>query len=213
MDMEALAEAEPDVIFIGGRLSEQYEALSRIAPVILVALDTKTDTFLGSLESNLNMFAEIFDAGDAVADYVADFTERVEALQKATAGETCLITMVSSGSVSVVGNNGRGTLIDTQINIENVAGEVGDTHGDSASFELLLDKNPDWIFAIDRDSAIGSEGAKAAKEILENEIVRGTDAHKNNRIVYLIADAWYLASGGIEATDIMLSDLEKGILK
>lgn len=33
-DMEAVMECEPDVIFIGGRLSASYDALSEIAPVI-----------------------------------------------------------------------------------------------------------------------------------------------------------------------------------
>ena len=33
-DMEAVMECEPDVIFIGGRLSASYDALNEIAPVI-----------------------------------------------------------------------------------------------------------------------------------------------------------------------------------
>ena len=32
VDMEALMASEPDVIFIGGRLSAQYDELSKIAP-------------------------------------------------------------------------------------------------------------------------------------------------------------------------------------
>lgn len=34
VDMEALMASEPDVIFIGGRLSAQYDELSKIAPVV-----------------------------------------------------------------------------------------------------------------------------------------------------------------------------------
>ena len=32
---------EPDVIFIGGRLSKSYDALSEIAPVVYLATDSK----------------------------------------------------------------------------------------------------------------------------------------------------------------------------
>ena len=32
-DMEAVMECEPDIIFIGGRLSASYDALNEIAPV------------------------------------------------------------------------------------------------------------------------------------------------------------------------------------
>lgn len=33
-------ECEPDIIFIGGRLSKSYDALSEIAPVVYLATDT-----------------------------------------------------------------------------------------------------------------------------------------------------------------------------
>ena len=46
-DMEAVMECEPDVIFIGGRLSASYDALSEIAPVIYLSKDTE----IGLVES------------------------------------------------------------------------------------------------------------------------------------------------------------------
>ena len=39
-DLEAVMACEPDVIFIGGRLSKSYDALSEIAPVVYLATDT-----------------------------------------------------------------------------------------------------------------------------------------------------------------------------
>ena len=39
VDMEALMACEPDIIFIGGRLSSQYDELSKIAPVVYVGVD------------------------------------------------------------------------------------------------------------------------------------------------------------------------------
>ena len=41
---------EPDVIFIGGRLSASYDALSEIAPVVFLS----TDTGIGVVESVRN---------------------------------------------------------------------------------------------------------------------------------------------------------------
>ena len=40
-DLEAVMACEPDVIFIGGRLSKSYDALSEIAPVIYLATDSE----------------------------------------------------------------------------------------------------------------------------------------------------------------------------
>ena len=67
---------------------------------------------------------------------------------------------------------------------------------------------------MDRDAAIGTEGAQLAQEIVENELVQGTDAYKNGNIVYLGNPAvWYTAEGGINALDIMLQDLEGPLLQ
>ena len=87
------------------------------------------------------------------------------------------------------------------------------THGNEASVEFIVDKNPEYIFVMDRDAAIATEDAQLAREILENELVMGTDAYKNGHIVYLAHPAvWYTAEGGITALDLMLSDLESTLL-
>ena len=48
-DIEAVMECEPDIIFIGGRLSASYDKLSEIAPVVYLA----TDSSIGLVESTL----------------------------------------------------------------------------------------------------------------------------------------------------------------
>ena len=76
-----------------------------------------------------------------------------------------------------------------------------------------MEKDPDYIFVMDRDAAIGTDGAQLAREIVENELVMGTDAYQNGSIVYLAHPAvWYTAEGGITALDLMLSDLETELL-
>lgn len=52
-------------------------------------------------------------------------------------------------------------------------------------------------------------GAKLAQEVVENELMKGTAAYRDGRIVYLAHPAvWYTAEGGITALDRMLRDLE-----
>ena len=88
------------------------------------------------------------------------------------------------------------------------------THGNEASFEYIVQKAPDYIFVMDRDAAISTDGAELAKEIMENELVTGTEAYKNGNIIYLAHPAvWYTAEGGIRALDVMLSDLESSLLQ
>lgn len=72
------------------------------------------------------------------------------------------------------------------------------------------------IFFVERrcDAAIGTDGAQLAQEIMENELVMGTDTYQNGNIVYLEhPGVWYTAEGGITALDYMLTDLETALLK
>ncbi len=76
-----------------------------------------------------------------------------------------------------------------------------------------MEKNPEYLFVMDRDAAIGTDGAQLAKEIVENELVMDLDVYKNGNIVYLAHPAvWYTAEGGIQALDIMLQDLDSELL-
>ena len=96
--------------------------------------------------------------------------------------------LTTSGSFNVLGNDGRCSIIGKEIGFENIGVDANidtSTHGNEASFEFIVDKNPDYIFAMDRDAAIGTDGAQMAQEILENELVKSTDAYKKGHVVYL----------------------------
>ena len=209
-DLEAVMECEPDIIFIGGRLSKSYDALSEIAPVVYLATDTN-EGLVNSVSKNAKTIASIFGMGDKVDSLMSDFGARIDAIKKISSGKTALVGMTTSGSFNLLGNDGRCSLIGVEAGFNNLTA-VGSTstHGNESSFETVVQQNPDYIFVMDRDSAISTAGAKTAKEIVENELVKTTDAYKNNHIIYLEhSNVWYTAEGGIQALDIMLKTLKK----
>lgn len=211
-DLEAVMECEPDIIFIGGRLSKSYDALSEIAPVVYLATDTN-EGLVNSVSKNAKTIASIFGMEDKIDSLMSDFGARIDAIKKISSGKTALVGMKTSGSFNLLGNDGRCSLIGVEAGFNNLTA-VGSTstHGNETSFETVVQQNPDYIFVMDRDSAISTAGAKTAKEIVENELVKTTDAYKNNHIIYLEhSNVWYTAEGGIQALDIMLTDLEKGL--
>ena len=214
-DMEAVMACEPDIIFIGGRLSKAYDALCEIAPVVFLATDTEKGV-VESTRENAMTIASIFGLEDQVESLMADFDSRIDALKAFAEGKTAIVGMTTSGSFNVLGNDGRCSIIGKEIGFENIGVDANidtSTHGNEASFEFIVDKNPDYIFAMDRDAAIGTDGAQLAQEILENELVKSTDAYKNGHIVYLAhPKVWYTAEGGIQALSEMLSDLENALL-
>lgn len=213
-DLEAIMAAEPDVIFIGGRLRESYDALSEIAPVVYLAVDTDLGV-VESVRQNATAIATLFGLESKVDELMADFDGRIAALADFAKDKTAIVGMTTSGSFNVLGNDGRCSIIGKEIGFENIGVDAQNdtsTHGNEASFELIVEKAPQYLFVMDRDAAIGTDGAKLAKEIVENELVMGTEAYKNGHIVYLSHPAvWYTAEGGISALDLMLSDLETGL--
>lgn len=211
-DLEAVMASEPDVIFIGGRLSASYDALSEIAPVIYLATDTEIGV-VESVRQNATTIASLFGLEAEVDALMADFDARIAALAAFAEGQNAIVGLCTSGSFNVLGSDGRCSMISVEIGFDNLGdGDVTSTHGNESSFELIVELNPDYIFVLDRDAAIATEGAKLAQEIVENELVMETDAYKNGHIVYLAhPTVWYTAEGGITALDIMLQDLESAL--
>ena len=260
-DLEAVMECEPDVIFIGGRLSSMYDDLSQIAPVVFLQTDTAADGkgVIESVRDNATTIASMFGLEDEIASKMEAFDQRIAALQEFSAGKTAVVGMCTSGSFNVLGNDGRCSIIGREIGFDNVAagaaaeqggqghgqggsgehggkpegaGDQGDgqgqgegksgsgeavaavtaTHGNEASFETIVSLDPDYIFVMDRDAAIGTEGAQLAREIMDNELVQSMRAYQDDHIVYLEhPNVWYTAEGGITALDYMLADLEQGL--
>ncbi len=213
-DLEAVMAAQPDVIFIGGRLAKSYDALSEIAPVVYLA----TDSELGVVESvrqNAATIASMFGLEDKVDELMAGFDARIQTLADFAADKAAIVGMCTSGGFNVLGNDGRCSIIGREIGFENIGVDADidtSTHGNEASFEFVVEKNPttssSWT-----GTPLFRPTAQLAQEIMENELVMGTDAYKNGNIVYLAHPAvWYTAEGGITALDIMLQDLESELL-
>jgi iron complex transport system substrate-binding protein len=202
VNLEAINALEPDLILIGGRLAGSYDQLSAIAPTVNVSV-AEDQPYLDAVQDNATTLAQLWGAENKVADIFEDLNQRAYTITKQAQGQNALITMVSAGNISALGIGGRGKLIE-DLGFTNLT-TTSSTHGDTISFEYIHEQNPDHLFVIDRDAAINTQGSKSAQDILNNDLVN------QDNIIYLTPDAWYLASGGIQATSIMLEDIENGL--
>lgn len=213
-DLEAIMELEPDLILMGGRAGEFYKQLYQIAPTLRLST-YKDKGVVESTKINSQKIASIFGLEEKVDELFQGFDTRIQALKEKAKGKTAIVGIVTNGGFNVAGNDGRLSLVGREIGFENI-GVESDTqtvaHGNEASFEFIVQKNPDYIFVLDRDAAIATEGAQLAKDIMENELVKSTDAYKDGNLVIVENSAvWYTAEGGISALDIMLKDLESTV--
>lgn len=118
-DMEAVMSCEPDVIFIGGRLAQSYDALSEIAPVVYLSTDTEIG-LVKSVEKNAKTIASMFGVEDDVKDLMDGYDARIEKLKAFAEGKSAIIGMCTSGGFNVLGNDGRCALIGNEVGFENI---------------------------------------------------------------------------------------------
>jgi len=209
-DFEKIYELQPDVIFISGRQTEVYEELAKIAPTVYMELDGSD--YMASVTKNVTLLGEIFGKEDFVKKELEEINKAIEELNKkiTESGKNALIVMANDGSISAYGEGSRFGIIHKEFGFTPVDKEIQvSNHGQSITFEYILEKNPDYIFVIDRAATTG--GNVSAQQIFDNDIIKQTEAYKNGRIVYLSSQVWYVASGGLTGTRLMIEDVSKGL--
>jgi iron complex transport system substrate-binding protein len=209
-DFEALHELQPDVIFISGRQAELYDQFAEIAPTVFVDVDYAN--YIPSLEKNFNLLAEIFEKEDALVTKMDELKASINELNKeASASDSkALILLANEGKISAFGPASRYGFVHDVFGFKAVDDNIEVAqHGQSVTFEYILEKNPDVLFVIDRSAAVGGE--IAAKDTIENELVKKTNAYKNGKIIYLDAVNWYIAGNGITSTQSMIEEVKAAI--
>ena len=196
-DYEAVNAAEPGLIILGGRSAPKYAELSKIAPTI--DLTVKPDAFLEDSIANAETLGRIFGKE-------AEVKRRVDRLRTS-------IAALKETAAHAYGPGSRFGVLHTEFGVKPAVEDLKvANHGQSISFEFILEKNPDWLFVIDRDAAIGREG-QSARQFLDNDIVRRTTAWQKGQVVYLNASNWYSVGGGLTALQQDVDDLKTALSK
>ena len=219
-DLEKVAACEPDIIFIGGRLASVYNDLESIAPVVYLAVDYEKGV-VESTKNNAQTIAKIFGKEKEVDALFADFQPRIDALNEVLNGKDTVLGMYNSNALGLMGTASQLNIIANELGANNLSDTVGETekatHGEEASWETIITLNPEYMFILDRSTATGAadEGVLGAREVIENDLIKELDVYKNGKIVYFIehANVWYTSTGGVQALDTMLSDLEGALIK
>lgn len=196
-DYEALNAYQPQLIIIGSRAAKAYDELKKIAPTIEMTADTKN--MLASAKERVNTFAKIFDKEAQAKEINAKLDAAFDAAREAAKGKgNGLVVLVNGNKLSAYGNTSRlGGWIHQDIGVPSADPDIKEgSHGQPISFEYIKEKNPDWLFVLDRGAAIGEEGA-SAKETLNNPLVAETTAWKKGQVVYMVPEN-YLAAGGVQ---------------
>ncbi|TLM73842.1 siderophore ABC transporter substrate-binding protein [Pseudarthrobacter sp. NamB4] len=202
-DFEAVSAGDPDLIIISGRTAGAYEELSKIAPTIDLSIDAASP--MESFKSQTEKLGTIFDKSAEVEEKLAAVDATVnETKAKAAGAGKGLIVLTSGGELTAYGAGSRFGIIHDVLGVPTAADvEVEGSHGEAISFEYIKQANPDILYVINRDTAVGTEGS-AANPILDNELVQSTSAAKNNKVINLDPAGWYIVGYGLNNVQAML---------
>lgn len=197
-NLDEVARLKPDAIFISGRQAAFYDQLKEITPNVLYVGTDSSDywnTFIKSTE----IAGKLFGKEDAVKEQVAKIEDAISKVKELAGNyETSLVTMYNEGKLSGMGTDSRFGYVYNIYGFKPVTNEIqSSSHGSDFGFEQLLEYNPQVLFVIDRTAAVG--GKSNIEKDLSNDIVKKTDAYKNNHIVYLDGALWYLSGGGVQS--------------
>ena len=211
-DYEALHRYNPQLVITGGPGAEAYEQLAKNATTIDLTVDNGNIRTSG--EKQMETLARIFGKEARAAELKAQIDALFAQTREAAKGKgRGLVLSVTGNKVSAFGTQSRlASWIHGDIGLPPVDESLRNGgHGQPVSFEYIKEKNPDWIFIIDRTAAIGQEGP-AAMEVLDNALVRGTNAWKRKQIIVMPA-ANYIVAGGarqlIQAAEQLKAAFEK----
>ena len=196
---EALNAYNPQVIIIGSRMAKDKvsDELAKLAPTI--DMTAQTDNMKESAKARIDAYGRIFgkqaEADALKAEIDKTFADAKAAAQGKGKG---LVILVNAGKLSAFGPDSRlGGWIHRDIGVPSADEGIKEgSHGQPVSFEYIKEKNPDWLFVLDRSAAIGEEG-QAAREVLNNPLVAQSTAWKKGQVVYLPPET-YLAAGGAQ---------------
>lgn len=193
-NLEAIIEAQPDLIIGGYRFSESYADIKAQNPdaVVIELAPREGEDPEAEMTRQVEILGQIFDREDDAAAIVAAYEESIASASDAYNGTDTVIGLLTSGgeiaySAPVTGRS-IGVLFPTlglTPAIEQAAEDV--SHGDDISVEAIAAANPDWLIVLDRDgSGVGEGEYTSAQELISgSEALAGVTAVAQEQIIYL----------------------------
>ncbi len=206
---EKINEINPDLIIASTRQKKVLDRLKGIAPVLYLENDFNNQ--YASIKRNVLALGKVFDKEAQAKEKLAILDKQISALASLTKGKTALVALVNESNISAYGDNSRYAMVYQNFGFTPIDTTLtASTHGNRVSFEYVAEKNPDYLLVVDRTAAI-TDKANNAQTVLDNAIINKTKAAQQKHIVYLDSATWYLAFGGLEATNKMVKELEAAV--
>ncbi|WP_370695898.1 siderophore ABC transporter substrate-binding protein [Streptococcus orisasini] len=218
-DFEAIAKIQPDLIVISARSasSKNIEELKKAAPKASIVYGSAASdaNLIAGVKEKVTTFGKIFGKEKKAAAYNKELDNSLKKLKskvQALDNSSALFVLANSGELLSQSPEGRFGWIFKEAGFKAVnEGEKASIHGSSVSYEYISEKNPQYLFVLDRGATIGQDAS--ADKILKNDVIKDTDAVKNKHVFQVNGKNWYLNTGGVRVTKSMIKEVQSLITK
>lgn len=207
---EKVNATDTELIIISGRTAVMYDEFKKIAPTINLDVDAKD--YMNSFKKNQRVIGQLFGKEEQVEAELKDIDARIAEIKAINdkSDKKGLIVLANEGRMSSYGKGSRFGIIHDVFGVKPADENIeAATHGQVISSELIKELNPDYIFVIDRGAAI--KRATLNKEEFSNALVQQTNAYKNDKIIFLNPETWYLSGGGLKSIKMMIEEVENAV--
>ena len=184
MDVEAVMNLNPDLIVISTVQEKMYDALSEIAPTVMIQLEAL------NWKDDVRTLAKVFDKEDVANEWIANYeTKAKEAGDKIKTeyGEdtTYLSFLASGGQFFIFDGAGFGDVLYNDMGLAKPAGmpEQTDISLPVVTYEGLAAIQSDYIFLIATDEDLA--------QLEANSIWNNLPAVKNGNVVVLESSPYF----------------------
>ena len=184
MDVEAVMNLNPDLIVISTVQEKMYDALSEIAPTVMIQLEAL------NWKDDVRTLAKVFNKEDVANEWIANYENKAKEAGdkiKAEYGEdtTYLSFLASGGQFFVFDAAGFGDVLYNDMGLAKPAGmpEQTDISLPVVTYEGLAAIQSDYIFVIATDEDLA--------QLEANSIWNNLPAVKNGNVVVLESSPYF----------------------
>lgn len=205
-NLEIIAAVDPELVIVGQRFAKYYDDIKTLVPnadVINLNIDvseeagTPGENLVNGLKNSTTALGMIFEKEAEADELNAEFDKAIADAKAAYNTEKKILSVIVSGGEIGFSAPGSGRVYGPWYEVLGltpalvVEGSTSNHQGDEVSVEAIAQSNPDYLFVLDRDSAVSAEGGTPAKDVIENsEALKQVNAIMNQAISYAPADTY-----------------------
>ncbi|CAB3912014.1 siderophore ABC transporter substrate-binding protein [Achromobacter deleyi] len=213
-NLERIHAARPDLILMTSIQANHYRELSEIAPTIHFDVDfgNSEHGHLGVVKDHLMTLGRIFGKEDVARAKAAELDAKVAEARQEIQGrpEKALIVLHNNGAFSSFGPKSRYGFVFDALGVTPASSAVeAGLHGQPISSEFIQQADPDILYVVDRTAVMERRPVLTA-DAIANPLLRQTTAWKTGRVVFVDADAWYVAGASVTSLNLVIDDVMKG---